>query len=84
MTPTLHACARHLDGTCPHKDEGCPYRKPHEHGTHTGQVILWCAVPAGKSEKIDCVAVKSCPPTAFPASRRPDQAQTLQPDRGRQ
>ena len=58
MTPTLYHCARHADGTCPHKTDGCPYRKPHEHGAHTGPVRLWCAVPNGKTEMIRCVAVR--------------------------
>ena len=56
--PTLYHCARHADGTCPHKTDGCHYRIPHEHGAHTGPVRLWCSVPQGKTEMIDCVPVK--------------------------
>ena len=32
-------------------------RRPHENHTH-GPVRLWCAVPQGKTEMIDCVEVK--------------------------
>lgn len=57
MTPALYRCAK--SDNCPHDAKAsCRYALPHEHGTHVGPVRLWCAVPAGKSEKIQCVAIK--------------------------